>query len=115
MANKPICDADGSGCWKAVLEAVQSDLDFLRLMFDLNRTSSHQLFCHYCDSVQWLSNRSEIGPLNNRESLYSVYGPREADHPNLHKHGKFWVPIFIHFPMSFSFCFVCLDLQTAKL
>ncbi len=87
MAGKPIFEAaDGSGSWKAVLEAVQSDLDYLRLMFNLTRTSSHQLFCHYCDSIQWLSNRSEIGPLNNKENLYTIYGPRESDHPNLCEH-----------------------------
>ncbi len=108
MANKSICDAPGSGCWKAVLEAIQSDLDYLRLMFQLNRTSSHQLFCHYCDSVQWISNRSEIGPLNNRESLYTVYGPREADHPNLPNILENFLgglPIFSHEFLSFVFLF----------
>ena len=84
MAGKAIFDLpDCSGSWKGVLEAVQADLDYLKLMFELTRTCSHQLFCHYCDSIQWLSNRSGIGPLNNRESLYTVYGPREADQPNL--------------------------------
>lgn len=38
-----------------------------------------------CDSVQWISNKSEIGPLNNAESLYTVYGPRESDAPTLHE------------------------------
>ena len=69
--------------WRGVLEGIQSDQDFLRLMFDLQRTASHQLHCHFCDSTQWISTRSEIGPLNNVESLYTVFGPREGDAPKL--------------------------------
>lgn len=38
-----------------ILEGIQSDLDFLRCMFDLQRTSARQVFCHLCDSLQWLS------------------------------------------------------------
>ena len=62
-----------------ILEGIQSDLDFLRCMFDLQRTSARQLFCHLCNSMQWVSLKQPVGPLNNVESLYTVYGPRESD------------------------------------
>lgn len=75
VAGQPI----GAPGWRGVLEGIQSDLDYLRLLFGLNRTASHQCFCHYCDSVQWVSNRSDVNHLNNVESLYTVYGPRESD------------------------------------
>lgn len=75
LAGQPI----GAPGWRGVLEGIQSDLDYLRLLFGLNRTASHQCFCHYCDSVQWVSNRSDVNHLNNVESLYTVYGPRESD------------------------------------
>ena len=86
MAGKPIGEIPGGGYWKAVLEGIQSDQDYLRLMFNLKRGPNTQLICHYCDSVQWVSTKSAIGPLNNPESLYTVYGPREGDCTILHKH-----------------------------
>ena len=85
LAGKPIGEIPGGGCWKAVLEGIQSDQDYLRLMFNLKRGPNTQLICHYCDSVQWVSTKSAIGPLNNAESLYTVYGPREGDCKILHK------------------------------
>lgn len=84
----------GAGLWRGVLEGIQSDQDFLRCMFSLQRFASKQLHCHYCDSVQWVSTKSEIGPLNNAESLYTVYGPRESDAPTLH---EFLFQRFSHF------------------
>lgn len=74
-----------------ILEGIQSDLDFLRCMFDLQRTSARQVFCHLCDSLQWLSLKNPIGPLNNLESLYTVYGPREGDAKIISKED--WVQI----------------------
>ena len=81
MAGKTIGEVPGRPgvVWRGVLEGIQADQDFLRVMFDLQRTASHQLHCHFCDSIQWVSTRSEIGPLNNVESLYTVFGPREGD------------------------------------
>ena len=75
----------GAGLWRGVLEGIQSDQDYLRCMFSLQRFASKQLHCHFCDSVQWISNKSEIGPLNNAESLYTIFGPRESDAPTLHE------------------------------
>ena len=62
-----------------ILEGIQSDLDYLRLVFNLQRTSARQLFCHLCDAVQWVSLKQPIGPLNTFESLCTIYGPREGD------------------------------------
>ena len=87
VAGQPI----GALGWRAVLEGIQSDLDYLRLLFGLNRTASHQNFCHYCDSVQWVSNRSDVNHLNNVESLYTVYGPRESDTQNLETISSFFL------------------------
>ena len=84
VAGTPICKCAETGIlWRAVLEGIQSDQDFLRLMLSLSRTASHQLHCHFCDSIQWVSRRSEIGPLNNAENLYTIFGPREGDAQNL--------------------------------
>ena len=88
---------EGNGGWKGVLEGIQSDQDFLRLMFNLRRGPNTQLCCHYCDSIQWVSTRSTIGPLNNAESLYTVFGPRESDCTTLRKNQynlyviSFWI------------------------
>ena len=76
MAGKPI---GPGGSWRGVLDGITCDQDFLRLMFQLTRGPNTQLCCHLCDSIQWISNKSEIGPLNNVELLYTVYGPRESD------------------------------------
>lgn len=65
--------------WRGVLEGVTCDQDFLRLMFDLTRTASHQHICCYCNSIQWVSTRAPIGPNNDVESLYTIFGPREGD------------------------------------
>ena len=75
-AGKPI---GPGGRWRGVLEGITCDQDYLRLVFNLTRGPNTQLCCHLCDSIQWLSNKSAIGPLNNVESLYTVYGPREGD------------------------------------
>lgn len=81
VAGKAIGEVPGHPgvIWRGVLEGIQSDQDVLRLMFDLQRTASHQLHCHFCDPVQRISTRSEIGPLNNVESLYTSFGPGEGD------------------------------------
>ena len=62
-----------------VLEGIQSDQDFLRVLFNLERTAARQLCCFYCDALQWVSLKAPTSHLNNVESLYSVYGPRESD------------------------------------
>ena len=64
----------GAGLWRGVLEGIQSDQDYLRCMFTLQRFASKQLHCHYCDSVQWISNKSEIGPFKQcREPVYGLW------------------------------------------
>ena len=102
---------EGDGCWKGVLEGIQSDQDFLRLMFSLRRGPNTQLCCHYCDSIQWVSTRSTIGPLNNAESLYTVFGPRESDCTMLGKEGTIWHVFFFKVvcpPTSMVFiCYFC--------
>ncbi len=62
-----------------ILEGLQSDQDFLRLMFSLERTAARQCFCMYCDSLQWVTLKSPMNALNNLESLYTIFGPREGD------------------------------------
>ena len=49
MAGKTIGEVPGRPgvVWRGVLEGIQADQDFLRLMFDLQRTASHQLHCHF--------------------------------------------------------------------
>lgn len=68
-----------------ILEGIQCDQDYLRILFNLQVGPSRQSCCHYCDAIQWVSNRAPIGPQNNPESLYTVFGPREGDAttPNL--------------------------------
>ena len=61
-----------------ILEGIQCDQDYLRLLFNLERGPNRQLVCHYCDALNWVSNRVEIGPHNTPESLYTVFGPREG-------------------------------------
>ena len=79
VAGQPLCPNEDGILWRGVMEGIQADQDFLRLMLHLNRTASHQHFCLYCDAIQWLSLRHQRGPENNVESLYTVYGPREGD------------------------------------
>ena len=65
------------------LEGIQSDQDYLRLLFGLQHGPSRQLCCHYCPALQWVSNRAPISAENNVESLYTVFGPREGDQTQL--------------------------------
>lgn len=105
VAGKAIGEVPGHPgvIWRGVLEGIQSDQDVLRLMFDLQRTASHQLHCHFCDPVQRISTRSEIGPLNNVESLYTSFGPGEGDASKL---GNCLHPLWIFFTMCNLGC-VC--------
>lgn len=48
-------------------------------MFSLERTAARQQCCFYCNSLQWVSLKDERHHLNNVESLYTIYGPREGD------------------------------------
>ena len=52
---------------------------FFVVCFSLDRTAARQCFCMYCDSLQWVTLRSPINELNNLESLYTIFGPREGD------------------------------------
>ena len=81
FANKKIVDPQGMQ-WRGILEGIQSDQDYLRVMFDLQVGPNRQRMCHYCDCIGWVSNKAPIGPNNNPESLYTVYGPREGDAPH---------------------------------
>ena len=83
--------------WRGIMEGIQADQDFLRLMLHLTRTASHQHFCLYCDAIQWLSLRHQRGPENNVESLYTIYGPREGD---TQRPGKRTRVFNFSFPMS---------------
>lgn len=76
MAGSPI---GGYVFYCGILEGLQSDQDFLRCLFSLDRTAARQCFCMYCDSLQWVTLRSPINELNNLESLYTIFGPREGD------------------------------------
>ena len=62
-----------------ILEGIQSDQDYLRLLFNLQHVPSRQICCHYCKTIQWVSNRHPISATNTPESLYTVFGPREGD------------------------------------
>ena len=66
-----------------ILEGMQCDQDYLRLLFGLQHGPSRQLCCHYCPALQWVSNRAPISSENNVESLYTVFGPREGEHKKL--------------------------------
>lgn len=61
----------GGPVWKAVLEGISCDQDYLRIMFDLQRGPNQQLCCPFCDSIQWISNKAPRGPLNTPEALYT--------------------------------------------
>lgn len=68
-----------------ILEGIQYDQDYLRILLNLRVGPSRQFCCYYCDAIQRVSNRAPIRPQNNPESLYTVFGPREGDTttPNL--------------------------------
>ena len=75
---------DGQKNYKAVLEGIQSDQDYLRLLFNLKTGPGRQRCCHYCSSIQWVSNKVPIGKAfnNHPDQLYTVFG-NEGDRPHL--------------------------------
>lgn len=82
MAGKPLPLG-----YRAVLEGIQSDQDYLRILFNLQTGPSRQRVCHYCDqhcvAIQWVSNKpQDQGPGNSPELLYTVFG-KEGDNPHL--------------------------------
>ena len=66
---------------RGILEGIQCDQDYLRLLFGLQTGPSRQHICHYCDAIQWIDGRLPLGPGNSPEELYTVYGPQERVEP----------------------------------
>ena len=56
-----------------MLEGIQCDQDYLRLVFELERGPSRQLCCHYCPAIQWISN-TQHHQYNHPQYLYTVFG-----------------------------------------
>lgn len=61
----------------AVLEGIQADQDYLRVMFNLERGANRQMVCYYCNAIQWISNKIDHA-YNRAEFLYTNFGPQEA-------------------------------------
>ena len=78
LAGKAICDVpDLSNVWRGVLEGAQADQDFLRVMFDLERTANRHHVCHYCDRIGYVSNKMPHVASNDPNMLYTVFGSQE--------------------------------------
>jgi len=69
--------------WKAVLEGISCDQDYLRIMFDLQRGPNQQLRCPFCDSIQWISNKAPHGPLNTPEAALYTNWATDSDRKTL--------------------------------
>ena len=66
------------GGYRAVLEGVQCDQDYLRVVFNLEHGPSRQKCCHLCHAVQWISNKVHHA-YNHPSNLYTVFGPVEGE------------------------------------
>lgn len=62
---------------RGILEGIQCDQDYLRLVFGLQTGPSRQQVCHYCNAIQWIDSRKPVGPGNHPDELYTVFGPNE--------------------------------------
>ena len=70
---------DGQRNFRGILDGIQSDQDYLRLLFNLQTGPSRQLCCFYCKRVQWVSNKMPIGGINHPDNLYTVFGDEDKD------------------------------------
>ena len=68
-----------AGEYSFVLDGVQADQDYLKILFDLQRVFSRQQCCHFCKAIQWV--RADMPPTgdNDPELLYTRWG-RTAAH-----------------------------------
>ena len=67
--------------FRGVLDGLQCDQDYLRVLFDLVRGPNRQMCCHYCNCVQWISN-THHHMYNDPSYLYTNFG-KEGDHEML--------------------------------
>ncbi len=59
-----------------MLDGIEADQDYLRVLFGLQRYFGRQECCHYCRAVQWL--RADVplghGGVNSPEMLFTSWG-----------------------------------------
>eukprot|EP00439_Symbiodinium_sp_Y106_P038397 s8012_g4.t1 len=60
-----------AGEYSFVLDGVQADQDYLKILFDLQHVFSRQQCCHFCKAIQWV--RADMPPTgdNDPELLYT--------------------------------------------
>ena len=80
-AGKPISKSG----YKGVLDGIQADQDYLRVLFNLEHGPGRQKCCHLCHVVQWVSTKPENAgdEHNTAANLYTNYGPFEAANTKL--------------------------------
>ena len=59
--------------YTAVLEAVQADQDFGRIVFGLQHYYGKKMCCHYCPVIQWTSRNPAPGEPNDPNDLYTNF------------------------------------------
>ena len=73
-----------AGPYRAVLEGIQADQDFLRLVFDLKRYFGKQQVCHYCSAIQYVVANEPPHGHNSPELLYTRWGATASHRQTLH-------------------------------
>lgn len=63
--------------FKAVLEGIQCDQDYARLIFGLQQFYTRKLCCHYCNAIAWTSRNVVPGEPNSPNDLYTNFGADE--------------------------------------
>lgn len=66
-----------------VLEGIQADQDYLRIIFKLQHYYTRKMCCHYCNVIQWVSSSPAPGEPNSANDLFTVWGPSEENRGKL--------------------------------
>ena len=61
------------GGWTAVLEGIQADQEYCKLLFNLTQYYGKKQCCHYCDVIAWTSREPNAGERNSPNDLYTNF------------------------------------------
>lgn len=88
--------------YRAVLEAVQADQDFGRIVFALQHYYGKKHCCHYCPVIQWTSRNPHPGEPNDPNDLYTNFAADASRKtPSWHSIVNSWICVFLFFGVCF--------------
>ena len=64
--------------YKAVLEGIQCDQEYCKLIFGLNHYYNRKQCCHLCNVIQWTSRCPAPGESNDPNDLYTNFAADET-------------------------------------